>query len=76
MLLILIVFTSGALSMFIYYYGLKWIMASKATIYELAFPVTAVVLDYFVHGTVLSPSQILGALLIVGSVMQITRNVK
>ena len=70
--LLIIVFTSGAVAVFIYYYGLKWIMASKATIYELAFPVTAVALDFVIHGNIMSASQAIGALIIIGSIIRIT----
>jgi len=48
-LLIVIVFTSGAMSMFIYYFGLKRIPASVATIFELVWPLSAVILDFIIH---------------------------
>jgi drug/metabolite transporter (DMT)-like permease len=54
----LIVFTSGAAAMFIYYYGLKKISASAATIFELTWPLSAVALDYFINGNILNPAQI------------------
>ncbi len=72
-ILLIIVFTSGGLATFIYYYGLKRIKASMSTIYELAFPVTAIILDYFINGNVMSPGQFLGAGLVVFSMIMITR---
>jgi len=45
-LLGLIVLTSGAGSMFIYYFGLRRVPASAATILELFWPFSALVLDY------------------------------
>ncbi len=45
-LLVLIVLTSGAGAMFIYYFGLRRLSASAATILELFWPFSALVLDY------------------------------
>ena len=45
-LLGLIVLTSGAGAMFIYYFGLRRVPASAATILELFWPFSALVLDY------------------------------
>ena len=59
--LILIVFTSGAAAMFIYYYGLKRVTASASTILELFWPFSAVALDYFIHHNVLSSVQLAAA---------------
>jgi len=59
--LALIVFTSVALAMFIYYYGLKRVTASAATILELFWPFSAVALDYFINHNVLSPVQLAAA---------------
>jgi len=73
LILLIIALSTGGLAIFIYYYGLKRIMASKATIYELAFPVTAVVLDYLIHGHIMSVGQWLGAVLIIGSMVRISR---
>jgi len=56
-LLILIVFSSGALSMFIYYFGLKRIPASVASIFELFWPLSSVILDYIINRNILSVSQ-------------------
>lgn len=70
--ILIIIFTSGGLAIFIYYYGLRWIMASKATIYELAFPITAVLLDYFIHNNTLSIGQWIGTIIIIISMIKIT----
>lgn len=71
-LFILIALTSGAGAMFLYYYGLKKIPASVATLAELAWPVSAIALDYFVNGNVLSFTQILGSIFLIGIVLKIT----
>ncbi len=74
MTLVIIALTTGGGAIFIYYYGLKRIKASHATIYELSFPVTAVVLDYIIYGSIMSAGQWLGALLIIYSMTMISRN--
>ncbi|MBU0626331.1 DMT family transporter [Patescibacteria group bacterium] len=56
--LLIIVFTSGALAMFLYYFGLKRVKASQATILELFRPLSAVILDYSINGNILTPVQI------------------
>jgi drug/metabolite transporter (DMT)-like permease len=70
---LLVAFSTGFAAIFIYYFGLQRVMASKATIYELAYPVTAVVLDYIINNNIMSVGQWLGAVLIVGSMTGITR---
>lgn len=59
--LAVIVFSSGAVAMFIYYYGLKRVTASASTILELFWPFSAVILDYFINHNVLSPVQIIAS---------------
>jgi drug/metabolite transporter (DMT)-like permease len=63
-LLALIVFTSGAGAIFIYYFGLKKVPASAATIAELFWPFSAVILDYILNGNVLNSIQIVAALVL------------
>jgi len=63
-LLAVVVFTSGALSMFIYYFGLKRITASAATICELFWPLSAVILDYFINKNSLNTIQIFASLIL------------
>ena len=68
----IIAFTTGGPAIFLYYYGLKNISASIATICELAFPLVAVVLEYFVHGNILSPVQWIGAAFLLLSILRIS----
>ena len=70
---LLIAFTTGGAAIFLYYYGLKKITASVASICELAFPLTAVVLEYFLHGNILKPLQWLGVAILIFSIFQVTR---
>ncbi len=71
--LIIIVFTSGAVAMYLYYYGLKKIPASLATLCELAWPFSAVIFDYFFNHNILSATQIIGAIVLVIAVTLATR---
>lgn len=73
-LLVLIVFSSGALSMFIYYFGLKRIPASVASIFELVWPLSALVLDYFIHGSTLNLLQYLAAAALLTAFYMIIRS--
>jgi drug/metabolite transporter (DMT)-like permease len=71
--LIIIVFTSGAFAMFLYYFGLKRVKASQATILELFWPLSAIVLDYFLNGNVLSPLQIGATLVLLFAIFKIVQ---
>jgi drug/metabolite transporter (DMT)-like permease len=69
---LIIAFTTGGAAIFLYYYGLKRISASVASICELAFPLTAVVLEYVVHGNILSPVQWIGAAVLLISILKVS----
>ena len=71
----LIVFTTGTLALFIYYYGLKNIPASHATIFELFWPLSAVLIDWIINEKTLSIMQLIGAIMLLGS-MTILSNEK
>ncbi len=58
-LLGLIVLTSGAGAMFIYYYGLRKVSASTTTILELFWPFSAIILDYFFNHNYLNNTQMI-----------------
>ncbi|MBN2458470.1 EamA family transporter [Candidatus Woesearchaeota archaeon] len=73
MILFIIALTTGGAAIFIYYFGLKRVMASKATIYELAFPATAVLMDLLINKNMMNAGQWLGAVLVIGSMVRITR---
>lgn len=69
---LIIAFTTGGAAIFIYYFGLKNISASVATICELAFPLTAVILDYLLHGNTLSMVQFFGVALLIFSIIKVS----
>ncbi len=72
-LLIVIVFSSGALSMFIYYFGLKRVPASVATIFELVWPLSAVVLDFIINKNSLNALQYIASAILLLSFFMIVR---
>jgi drug/metabolite transporter (DMT)-like permease len=69
---ILIAFTTGGPAIFLYYYGLKRISASVASICELAFPLTAVILEFVLRDNILGPVQWAGALILLFSILRVT----
>lgn len=75
-ILLLIVFTTGSVALFIYYYGLKHVRASHSTIYELVWPLSAVAIDWIVRGRVLSPVQFIGGAVLIISIILLTSEQK
>jgi drug/metabolite transporter (DMT)-like permease len=73
LIFILIAFTTGGPAIFIYYYGLKNITASSATILELAFPLTAVVLEYILHDNILDFDQWIGVAILLFSITKVVK---
>ncbi len=69
--LLLIAFSTGGVAIFIYYYGLKRVSASKSTIYELTFPATAIVLEFIIRGKTLSIGQWLGTAILLLAIYRI-----
>ena len=72
-LFILIALTTGATAIFIYYYGLKKVTATQSTMYELVFPVSAIILEWFIHDKVLTLAQWVGAIIMFIAIFSITR---
>lgn len=70
---LIIAFTSGGTAIFLYYYGLKEISASVATICEMAFPLTAVGLEYVLRGNILNVYQWFGVILLILSIAKVTQ---
>lgn len=71
--LLLIVFSTGSVALAIYYYGLKRIPASHATLYELGWPLSALVLDRVINGTVLAPTQYLGVAILLCALIMLPK---
>ncbi len=72
----LIGITSSGLGLTLYYFGLKKIKASIATICEMSFVVSSVFLDYFIHGNMLSWVQISATAVLVFAIYQISRSAR
>jgi drug/metabolite transporter (DMT)-like permease len=72
MVLFLIAFSTGGPAILLYYYGLKNLNASVAAICELAFPLMAVILEYFFHDKILSPFQWIGAIILILSILKVS----
>ena len=68
---IIIGLTTGSGAIFIYYYGLRRVKAIVATISELLFPISAILFDYIFNGSVLSPVQILSAVIMVFAIIKL-----
>tara|TARA_Y100001970_G_C14200229_1_gene840672 strand:- start:315 stop:1202 length:888 start_codon:yes stop_codon:yes gene_type:complete len=71
--IIIIVFTSGSIALLIYYYGLQSLKASHTTIYELVWPLSAVLLDWLLKAKTLSLFQMIGGLILISSVAILTK---
>ncbi len=71
--LVAIALTSGMVALWIYYRGLKSTPASVSTIVELAFPLTAVIIDYFLYDTALAASQYAAAVVLLFAVYKVSR---
>ena len=73
MIFFIIIFSTGGVAILLYYYGLKHTKASVATICELGLPLSAIVFDYFIHGSVLSTTQFIGAGILLFSIVMVSR---
>ncbi len=74
--LLLITFSTGLVALSFYYYGLKRTPARITTLCELVWPASAIFIDYFLYHKVLSPTQILGVVILLFAIYQITRPLK
>lgn len=70
--MILIPLTTGLGAMLLYYHGLKNVSATISTMCELFFPISAVLLDYFVNGTMLSALQLISAVIMVFAITMLS----
>jgi drug/metabolite transporter (DMT)-like permease len=65
--LVLLALVPGLLSLLVYYRGLQSTPAAAATIAELAFPLTTLVVNFLAFHAVLSPTQWIGVVLLAGT---------
>ncbi|GBD90148.1 EamA-like transporter family protein [bacterium BMS3Abin04] len=73
LIFLLIAFSTGGPAIFLYYYGLKNVTASTSTILELAFPLTAIILEYLIHGKILDLVQWIGVFILIFSIIMVTK---
>jgi drug/metabolite transporter (DMT)-like permease len=66
--LLAVAFIPGAAGLFLYYRGLHQTPASVATLCELSFPITAIILNAVVLGTPITPNQVAGVMLLWGAI--------
>jgi drug/metabolite transporter, DME family len=66
--LLAVAFIPGAAGLFLYYRGLHRTPAAVATLCELSFPITAIILNAFVLGTPIAPNQVAGVMLLWGAI--------
>ncbi len=69
---IIIGLTTGSGAIMIYYYGLRRVKAIVATISELLFPISAILFDYVFNGSVLSPVQLISAVIMVFAIIRLS----
>ncbi len=74
LIVVLIVFISGLLSVYLYYLGLKHVKAGIAAFCELSMPIAAVTLDYFVNHSYLSSVQLAGGIVMIAGILTLIRN--
>jgi drug/metabolite transporter (DMT)-like permease len=71
--LLLITFSTGMVALGVYYYGLKRTPARITTLCELAWPASAIFIDYFLFHKTLSLTQMLGVLLLAVTIYHVTK---
>jgi len=72
--LVAITFSTGMVALWVYYFGLKRVMASRAAILELAWPVSAVVVGYVWLHQGLTWSQGAAAIVLSAAIYKIARD--
>jgi len=71
--LLIITFSTGMVALGVYYYGLKKTPARITTLCELAWPASAIFIDYFLYHKTLSSTQILGVAVLIFVIYKITK---
>lgn len=69
----IIAVSSGMVALWVYYHGLKKTATGVATIVELLFPLTAILIDFFVYDSTLQTSQYIAAVALLIAVYQVAR---
>ncbi len=72
--LVAITFSTGMVALLIYYFGLKRVLASRAALLELAWPVSAVVVGWIWLHQGLTATQAIGGLVLTGAIYLIAQD--
>jgi drug/metabolite transporter (DMT)-like permease len=64
--------TTGSGALFLYYFGLHRVRAVVSAVCELCLPLSAILFDYWLNGSVLGPWQWLGAALLLGAISAVS----
>lgn len=70
---VFIAVSSGMVALWLYYRGLKQTATGVSTIVELLFPLTAILIDFFVYDSTLQTSQYFAALVLLVAVYQVAK---
>ena len=71
-----ITFSTGLLALAIYYFGLQRIPASRSTILELTWPLSALAIGYLFFGDQLSLTQWVGAIALIASMFLVSQDAR
>lgn len=74
--LLAITFSTGLVALAIYYFGLQRVPASRSTILELTWPVSAVLVGYIFLGERLTVTQWLGSIVLIATMTMIAREAR
>lgn len=74
LIFIVIGLTTGSGAIFLFYYGLRKVKASVATICELFFPLSAILFDYLFNDARLTVIQWVSALVMIFAIVQLNRS--
>jgi drug/metabolite transporter (DMT)-like permease len=72
LLILIIGLTTGSGAIFLYYFGLSRVKASVSAICELCLPLSAIVFDYLINGSVLGSWQWVGAAILVLAIFKVS----
>jgi len=72
LLILVIGLTTGSGALFLYYFGLSRVKASVSAICELCLPLSAIVFDYFINGSILGPWQWAGAAALILAIFKVS----
>lgn len=70
----IITLTTGFVALAIYYFGLKRVPASRSAILELTWPLSALITGYAFLHQALTPTQLIGSIVLLGTVILIARD--